>query len=227
MSKRAWSSTKVAYRVIPLTILIGFLVYIHIPINFKIVIVPITQKSVCHAVGPPGSYRKISSIYNLFIFGLFPPLCMLISGILTLRNIDKRKGYNKILLNKILLKKLKITRMKTSEKQILRMLLAQVLVYSVNGLTFSIGILIISMKSNKQKTLLQIAQEKLIISIVGMLSNTGPSVSFYLFTLSSQLFRKELKIILNKIIENQTQYNDDYTPTASIDYTNKQQIDRS
>jgi hypothetical protein len=222
MSKRAWSSTKVAYRVIPLTILIGFLVYIHIPINFKIVIVPITQKLVCHAVGPPGSYRKISSIYNLFIFGLFPPLCMLISGILTLRNIDKRKGYNKILL-----KKLKITRMKTSEKQILRMLLAQVLVYSVNGLIFSIGILIISMKSNKQKSLLQIAQEKLIISIVGMLSNTGPSLSFYLFTLSSQLFRKELKIILNRIIENQIQFNDDYTPTASIDYTNKQQIDRS
>jgi hypothetical protein len=38
-----------------------------------------------------------------------------------------------------------------------------------------------------------VAQENMVNAVVGMLSTLGPCTSFYLFTLSSGLFRRELK----------------------------------
>jgi hypothetical protein len=223
MKKRALSSTRMASLMIPLTIILGFIVYIHIPINYRIYIVPSTNKPVCHSAGPPGSYRKISSIFNLMIFGLFPPLCMLISGIFTLHNIHRRQGFDIILSAKSKSDR----RTKISERQILRMLSVQVLVYSLSGMLFSIAFIFISMNSNRQKSVVEIAQEKLVIAIVGMISNTGPALSFYLFTLSSQLFRKQLKRLFYRILRNEIQSNVDHTPTISIEFNVKQQLEQS
>lgn len=79
------------------------------------------------------------------------------------------------------------------------MLLVQVLVYCITSLTYSIATIISSINANQPKNVLQVAQESLITAVLGMLTNTGPCLCFYLFTLSSGLFRREIKKLFWKI----------------------------
>jgi hypothetical protein len=69
------------------------------------------------------------------------------------------------------------------------MLFIRVFVYSVSGMTFSIALIIIAMNTNREKTVFDMAQENLILAIIETFANTDPYLSFYLFTLSSRLFR--------------------------------------
>jgi len=181
----------VANRLILLTILLGFVAYIHVPIFFEIEIITATQKPTCYQSGPPGIYRIVLSFFNLIYFGVSPSLCMLLFGLLTLRNINqsKRMAVGSLAnLNTALSQNIRRT-----NRQMLRMLSVQVLVYCVTGLTFSMATFVLSIHPNEMKTVFQVAQENLIITVLGMLTNTGPALSFYLFTLSSGLSRKELK----------------------------------
>jgi hypothetical protein len=201
INMRSWSSVRVAARAISLTVLINFLVHIHVPIFFEIDIAPTTLKPVCYTTGPLGPYRTAFNYFNLFFFGLSPPLSMLAFGILTLRHIDQRK--------RIRVGPLSISQntnnpnTRRKDQQILRMLFVQVFVYSVTGLTFSVSLIITTATSGQSKNLLQVAEENLVNAIVGVLSTTGPCLSFYLFTLSSDLFRKELKSLFNRFIRSE------------------------
>ncbi len=195
-----------ARRAIPVTILIGFIAYIHVPIFFKIDIIPATQKPICYPPGPPGTYRIVLSYYNLIVLGLGPSFSMLIFGMLTLRNIERSKRLlvapstnveNPIQQNN-----------RKTNRHMLRMLLIQVLVYCVTGLTFSVALIYTAIIANQPKNAFQVAQENMINAVVGMLSTLGPCLSFYLFTLSSGLFRKELMNLFCKFnrIGNQSQH---------------------
>jgi hypothetical protein len=82
----------------------------------------------------------------------------------------------------------------------LRMLFIQVLVYSVTSLGYSVPAIITAMSADQPKNVFQVAQGNLITAVVGMMSNTAPCFSFYLFTLSSALFRKELKNLFRRLI---------------------------
>ncbi|CAF1526417.1 unnamed protein product, partial [Rotaria sordida] len=171
----------------------------------KIDIIPATQKPICYPPGPPGTYRIVLSYFNLIFLGLSPSFCMLIFGVLTLRNIDQSKRLFVISSNN--LSNTNNENMRKTSKHILRMLLVQVLVYSVTGLTFSVALIITAIQANRPKTVFQVAQENMINAVVGMLSTLGPCLSFYLFTLSSSLFRKELQNLFSKFnqIGNQSQ----------------------
>ncbi len=191
MTKRTWSSIRVANRLILLTILLGFIAYIHVPIFFGIDIITATQKPTCYQSGPPGTYRIVLSFFNLIYFGVSPSLCMFMFGLLTLRNINQSK---RIVLGPLANLNTALNQtIRKINRQMLRMLSVQVLVYCVTGLTFSIATFFLSIRPNETKTVFQVAQENLIIAVLGMLTNTGPALSFYLFTFSSGLSRKELK----------------------------------
>ena len=193
---RGWSSVRMANRIIPLFILIGFLAYVHVPIFFKISIIPATQKSICYPPGPPGTYRIFLSYFSLLFFGLLPPLCMLIFTALTLQNINRSKRLLQPSTRTEMVHNLNVQR---NNRHMLRMLLVQVLIYSVTGLGYSIPAIITAMSADQPKNVFQVAQGNLITAVVGMLSNTGPCCSFYLFTLSSALFRKELKNLFRRL----------------------------
>ncbi|CAF1292371.1 unnamed protein product [Adineta steineri] len=201
MRKRSWSNAHVASQTIRLTLLIGFLLNIHILIGFNINISPMTNQPICHSGGRPGLYRKISSLFNLIVFGSVPSLCMLFFGSLTLRQIDRKNDFQIIIGTYTK----KVRKIRKSERQLTRMLLVQVLIYSTTGLMFTIAFIILAKNSNRQKTIVDTAKENLIIAIVGMLSNTGPCSSFYLFTLSSKRFRKELKRPFRRFVQRQIQ----------------------
>ncbi|UJR14363.1 hypothetical protein I4U23_001359 [Adineta vaga] len=191
---RAWSSVHVANRVIPLTIVTLFTAYIHVPIFFRIDIIPATQKPICYPPGPPGTYRIILSYFNLIFLGLSPSLSMLIFGLLTRRNIERSKR----LLVAPVTNVLNATNRKTNT-HMLRMLFVQVFVYCITGLTFSVALIYTAINASKTKNILEVAQENMINAVVGMMSTVGPCLSFYLFTLSSGLFRKELKNLFVQI----------------------------
>lgn len=190
-NKRAWSNLRVANRAISLTILLGLVAYIHVPIFFRIDIIPTTQKPICYPPGPPGTYRIILSYFQLVYFGLAPSFCMLLFGTLTIRNIGRSK--RRLVIPGINGETVNNQNNRRNNRHMLQMLFIQVLVYCVTGLTFSVAMIYTSITANRTKTIFEAAQENMINAVVGMLSNTGPCTSFYLFTLSSSLFRKELK----------------------------------
>ena len=65
---RAWSSIRVANRVIPFAILLGFLAYSHVPILFQIEIHPMTQKPICYRPDASGTYHIVLSYFHLIYF---------------------------------------------------------------------------------------------------------------------------------------------------------------
>jgi hypothetical protein len=197
----------VAARVIPITILINFLAYIHVPIFFELDIVAGTQKPVCYSGGPPGPYRTVLNCINLIFFGLLPPLCMLVFGMLTLRRINQSKRNQVAPSTNLQNPNNRIAQKK--DRQIRRMLFIQFLVYSVTGLIFSVTVIITTVFSSQSINVFEKAQEAMANSIVGVVSTIGPCLSFYLFTLSSSLFRKEIKDLFKKLIRNGNQSQED------------------
>ncbi|CAF1306172.1 unnamed protein product [Adineta steineri] len=178
INMRAWSSVA----------------YSHVPVFFEIDIIPATQKPICYPPGPPGTYRIVLSYFNLIFLGLSPSLAMLMFGLLTLRNVERAKRLRVVPTTETI----NITN-RTTNTHMLRMLLVQVLVYCITGLTFSVALIITAINASAPKNAFQVAQENMINAAVGMLSTVGPCLSFYLFTLSSGLFRKELKKLYEKI----------------------------
>jgi hypothetical protein len=116
---------------------------------------------------------------------------MLVFGLLTLRNIEQSKRLVVMPASNVV-NTTNQTNRKTN-RQMLRMLIVQVLVYSITGLTFSVAWIYTAIVAIQPQNVFQLAQQNMINAVVGMLSNVGPCLSFYLFTLSSSLFRKELK----------------------------------
>ncbi len=185
-------------RVIPLTILLNFLVYIHVPISFEIDIAPVTGKPICYSTGPLGPYRTALSYINLVFFGLLPPLCMLIFGMLTIQHIQQTKRTRVVPTTDS--QSTNNPNAQKKDRQMLRMLFIQVLIYSITGLGFSVTIIITTTLNNQPRDVYQLAQTNLANAIVGVISTLGPCLNFYLFTLSSTLFRDELKKPFKKII---------------------------
>ena len=191
---RAWSNIRVANRVITLITILLFTAYVHVPVFFRIDIIPATQKPICYPPGPPGTYRIILSYFNLVVLGLSPSLLMLIFGLLTLRNVERSKQ----LIVAPTTNAPNATYRKTNTHMI-RMLIVQVFVYCITGLTFSVALIYTAINASRPKTIFDVAQENMINATVGMMSTVGPCLSFYLFTLPSGLFRKELKNLFSGI----------------------------
>lgn len=192
---RAWSSIHIANRAILSMIIFGFIAYVHVAIFFDIGIIPATRKPICYPLAPPGTYRIFLSFFNLFYFGLLPSCCMFLFGLFTFDNIERAKRL--LIMPLTNTRTIAIQKNRKTNRQLLRMVFFQVLVYCVTGVAFSVGMIITSINPSTQKDLLQLAQDNLINAFVGMLSNAGPNFSFYIFTLSSRLFRRELKKLRN------------------------------
>jgi hypothetical protein len=82
---------------------------------------------------------------------------------------------------------------KRTNRQLIQMLLIQSSVLGSTSMAVSIGNLYVSITNNLMvKNNLEKAMDNFLTNGFGYISLTGPCVSFYLFTLSSQLFRHEL-----------------------------------
>ncbi len=167
-------------------------------IFFKIEIIPATQEPFCSYTDPAGPYRIFFAYFNLIFYGLVPPLCMLVFSLLTVRNINHSKRVRSM--PTTVLQNAKNSNARKTDRQVLRMLLIQVLVYNVTAFIYSVSNIIIAATTTQSDNVSQVARTNLVLSVVGIISTLGPCLSFYLFTLSSPLFRKELKKLFSRFV---------------------------
>jgi hypothetical protein len=120
----------------------------------------------------------------MVVSSLFPSFLMLLFGCLTLKNVRQRRqlvqraGENRAT--------------RRTDSQLLRMLAAQVLVIIISTLPFCVDQLYISFTSSFTKSTLKIAQDNLAAQITAIVTYFAYSSSFYLYTLSGTIFRKEV-----------------------------------
>lgn len=181
------------YRTIPLTSLLVFLAYFHVPIYHAINI----QQRLCFPI--PGLYQKFFGVWNLIVFSVGPPVLMLLFGFLTVQHI--RQSLGRIVPNQSQTTAMSTEvnraldgrqRRKNADRQLLQMLLFQCFLFTLTASPTSVQYIYTSIRETMVVDNLQRAKDNFFYNIAGFVSLTGPCTSFYLFTLSSKLFRHEL-----------------------------------
>ncbi|CAF1212532.1 unnamed protein product [Adineta steineri] len=187
---RRLSSLKIAKWAIGIITVIITILYSHMIVYYDIINVSDRFGNVTPTCnGPVGIYRSIVAFWYLILYSLCPSFLMLLFGFLTLNNIrrHRRAVSNVPRTNQIL---------RRTDNQLLRMLIAQVFMIIIATLPFSIYQLYTSFTSSFTKSTLQIAQENLAGRIAGVITYFAHTTSFYLYTLTGTIFRKEfIKII--------------------------------
>ncbi len=109
---------------------------------------------------------------------------------------DIKKSSSTSLCDLVLTETNRITRQ--TDRQLLQMLAAQVFVIKITTLPLSINQLYVSFTSSFTKITLRVVQENLVARIVGTISYFPHSSSFYSYTLTGTVFRKEFIQIIRQ-----------------------------
>ncbi|UJR38723.1 hypothetical protein I4U23_031388 [Adineta vaga] len=194
---RALSSPHVASRIIPLAILIVGLAFSHLLVYFGITL----PRYACAAIN--NIYQAFFGIWNLFAYSVGPPIVMLYFGLRTIQHIRqslRRTGAN------LIPSQSQRPRQKTTDRQLIQMMLVQCIVFIITASLPSTQYIYSSVRSNLIIDDLQSAKDSAFSSISGFVSLSVPCLGFYLFTLSSKLFRCETKKKV-KLYENSVNMN--------------------
>ncbi|CAF1241739.1 unnamed protein product [Didymodactylos carnosus] len=197
---RNLSSLKVSYRVVAATTATSLLIYAEMFYCYEAN--QITGPFLCNGKDSPCRYFN-SLIYTLF-FIVLPLMVMVVFGILTLSNVRK--------LNRLVAPASSTTRgsttlartvrSKKSDKQLTKMLLVQVLISTILTVPYSIQYLYLTFSVGIYKSPLQVAAENLCFALILNLFYWGFGMSFYIYTLTGHIFRKELKRLMKTVYEN-------------------------
>ncbi|CAF0898362.1 unnamed protein product [Adineta steineri] len=189
---RRLSSLKTTRIAIGLTSITMIILHIHMISYYEITYVSDRFGNISPSCNSQtGTYRTFLGFWNMAVYSFCPSFFMFLFGFLTLNHI--RLHHRVIPANG---ETHRIAR--RTDIQLLRMLTAQVLVIIISTLPFSINQLYSSFTSSIPKSTLRIAQENLAARIVGTTTYFAHSSSFYLYTLTGSVFRKELSNILRR-----------------------------
>lgn len=138
-------------------------------------------------------FQQLNTCLDLIVWSVIPSMAMFIFSYLTICHIRKSV--------RILLTTMSGTRTSTNEqqkrtkfidRQFIRLSLFQSLLFGLTSACGAIGGLFGFLKSKTTSNVLERAQNNLINNILSFIGLFGPCLSFYLCTLSSQLFRSEI-----------------------------------
>ena len=138
-------------------------------------------------------YQTFYSAWNLLFWCCIPTGCMIVFGALTIRNVH----HGRRTVAPQVVQRDAQRRQRKTDRQLIQMMLAQSFVFGSTTLAYSIGSLYVSPAGVIPVT--DPVERAIYTNILNMLTYialAGPCASFYLFTLSSQLFRKELLILI-------------------------------
>lgn len=184
---RSLSTVKKAKRIIIGLVFIIYLSYIQMFFCFNGIYESNTSN--CDTIS------AICELYNSFAlfltYSFFPCLLMLIFGLLTIRNI-RRTQRQIVPLTFILM----IRHKRKTTKQMTIMLLVQVICSIIFSLPISLQNIYNQMTQKYQKSGKQQDLENFIGVLFILITLTNSAISFYLFTLTGQIFRDELKRLL-------------------------------
>ncbi|UJR18180.1 hypothetical protein I4U23_005080 [Adineta vaga] len=190
---RAWSNLRVSCRSILCMPIIMGTFYIYVPIQFENI------QTITRCPASQSVYPLFNGMWGLLIFSLGPSIIILIFGSLTIRHVQQT--VRKTVPMKILTNNQTESRSlpqeqwrirKSTDRQLIQMMIGQCIYYSLMSTPISVFWIYSSLRINVVPDALQLAKDTLFANITGALSLTGACTSFYCFTLSSQLFRKEL-----------------------------------
>jgi hypothetical protein len=137
-----------------------------------------------------GIYRTFLGLWHMVMSSLFPSFLMLLFGLLTLKNVRQHR--------QLVRRAAETTAIRRTDTQLLRMLAAQVLVIIIATLPFSVIQLYSALTSSFTKSTLRIAQENLGSQIIAIFTYFAHTSSFYLYTLTGTIFRKEVVKIFGR-----------------------------
>jgi len=137
-------------------------------------------------------------MWNLIFWSWLPTICMLVFGLLTVRHV--RQGRNRVAAQTT--QDQSQRNQKKTDSQLIQMLVVQCFVFGSTTTVYSFILLYLSLE-NPTTDVVQKAINNLLLNVFSYIALTGPCLSFYLFTLSSKLFRHELMRLLRYRRENQ------------------------
>jgi hypothetical protein len=146
-------------------------------------------------VGQTNLFIKLNAIFIMIIWSFIPSLTMLIFGLLTIRHIQRSTQRITTDQNN---ENERRRRTKFIDRQLIQIIFIQSILFGLTSATGAIGGMFTSgINDNSLKDPLTFAKETFIASILSLIGLLSPSISFYLCTLSSQLFRRELAILFH------------------------------
>lgn len=187
---RAWSTSRVAFRVILCIITMTSLAYIFVPIDYH-------SQSDHGCPTNQGTSQIFTGIWSLIVFSLGLSVVMFIFGSLTIQRVRTtlHRVAHQNMNNQIHVGQLSIgnlQRPKVIDRQLTQTMILQCSYFGLLSTPVSIYWLYSAVESNGTTDALQNAKKNLVSTVTGYLSITSACTSFYVFTLSSKLFRAEL-----------------------------------
>ncbi len=149
------------------------------------------QPTIC--LGQPNLFQKLNGVFILIVWSLIPSLTMLIFGLLTIRHIQQ--SARAVAVQTIANRRQKRTQ--SIDRQLIQIILIQSILFGLTSAAGAIGGMYNVIDDNSRKDPLTLAKQSFVVNVLSFIGLLGPCMSFYLCTLSSQLFRRELMNLLH------------------------------
>ncbi|CAF1354921.1 unnamed protein product [Adineta ricciae] len=190
--RRQLSSLKTSRFLVCSTTVIVLILYSHVWGLFTIE--QLKTGPSCYAEA--GFYRVFYDFFYFATFSFTPPVMMTIVGLGTFYNVHQ--SHTRV--NPTDTNARKVDQLKKRDRQLIKMLLVQVTFTISLTLPLAIQKLYSTFTQNFVKSTYQQAVETLVTQVVRLLAFTNNSISFYLFTLSGSLYRREFFQLLDDTI---------------------------
>lgn len=189
---RSWSSPKIARRLIIISFIIWCLIYIQVLVFYDI------HNNECSF--RTGAYGIFFSVYLSIESGIFPPAIMLIFELLTLRNIRNSKRKTRPLTTVTTAGPIPTSGMSKKDLQFSKMLFNQICLWLLLNILNPCYLFYRTITINNHKSVLRLTIESFINNISYLFIYFEFSLTFFIYTLSSPLFRREFNQIIRKKI---------------------------
>jgi len=194
---RSWSSIKIAKRSIRIITITMMIIYVHMLIFYQLFYTTDSNGNVSSICNPKtGFYAIFTSLLHTAIYSCLPIILMFIFGILTLININRQRR----IIVPVNINSRRFQQSTRLNNQLVKMLIIQILIISITTFPLSVQRVYAAFTTNIIKSSYRIAQENLFSQIAQGFSYLAHTTSFYLFTLTGYIFRKELKRLFIRFI---------------------------
>ncbi len=146
-------------------------------------------------------YAIFYNIYDTILSGFLTPMFMIIFGFLTIRNVKRIRQRINVQININQLPANQQTgkiNTKSREYGILIMILVQIGVYLVTCLPFPIYLVYSTVIMGQTKSNMTLAFDRFHRTIAYVLANINFTATFYIYILTSRVFRKDVKKIFSE-----------------------------
>jgi hypothetical protein len=188
INRRRWSTVRRAQIIIGVVTLFICVSYYHVSLYFHVK--PLADGTLsCIGESSANGYRVFSDIYFLFTYCIIPPVLMTLFGTLTIKNVQLSKRQ--------IMSKNKTVLLSTQRKdrQLIRMLIIQIVIFIPLTLPVGIRKLYALFTASFVKSQLTLATDDFAHKFLTLESIIYHSFNFFLYTIVSSVFRKELKLI--------------------------------